>query len=121
MNNKYEAVIIEIGDVAEEFIQQKMLILFNESAPLELKEISVIHSGGILQEEIKVGDFFFLGDKKYKVTAIGEVANKNFKNLGHVCLVFDGKNIASLPGNIHLDGEILKMPEIGEKIKIYSE
>jgi sorbitol-specific phosphotransferase system component IIA len=30
----------------------------------------------------------------YTVTAVGEVANKNLKKIGHVCLKFDATNMS---------------------------
>jgi PTS system glucitol/sorbitol-specific IIA component len=45
-----------------------------------------------------------LGDSVYTVTAVGELANRNLKNIGHVCLKFDARTSPELPGDIHLEG-----------------
>ncbi|MDN5332631.1 MAG: glucitol/sorbitol system component, partial [Tepidanaerobacteraceae bacterium] len=54
----------------------------------------------------------------YRITAVGEVANKNLKNIGHVCLKFDGKTEPELPGNIHLEEKTLPALKVGEEIFI---
>lgn len=115
---KYEATIVFIGDLVEEFKGQNMVILFDESAPLELKEISVVHRGGKFLEEVAPGDILLLNGTEYKITAVGEVANRNLKNIGHVCLKFDGRSEAELPGNIHLEEKLPPDFRVGDKILI---
>lgn len=114
----YKSKIIGFGDIALDFLSEKMLILFNEDAPLELAELSVLHEKKELDSEIKVGDFISLGDNDYVVTAVGAEANDTFKMLGHCCLVFGGKDEVELPGQIQLKGE--KLPELkqGDYIQI---
>jgi sorbitol-specific phosphotransferase system component IIA len=41
---------------------------------------------------------------------VGDVANKNFQQLGHAVVHFDGKISAGLPGEIHV--EDLEIAEI---------
>lgn len=115
---KFEATIVSIGDMVEEFKNQNMIILFDESAPEELKEISVVHRGGKFQGEVMPGDLLFIGASGYRITAVGEVANKNLKNIGHVCLKFDGKAEPELPGNIHLEEKALPDLKVGEEFYI---
>lgn len=104
---KYEAAIIEIGVMVDELLRQGILILFDKTAPPELQEISVVHTGASLEEDVEVGDLIVLGDFSYKVTAVGEIANRNLRNIGHACLKFDGRNLPELPGDIHLYGDEL--------------
>ncbi len=116
--NKYKTTVTAIGDLAEELLQQKMMVLFDSTAPMELQEISVIHTGGILTKEVIDGDFMILGNLTYTITAVGEVANKNLKNIGHVCLKFDARTSPELPGDVHLKGEKLPLIIIGDTITI---
>lgn len=116
--NKYESTVTAIGDMAEELLQQGMMVLFDETAPMELQEISVIHTGGTLVREVINGDFMTLGNLAYTITAVGEIANKNLKNIGHVCLKFDARTSPELPGDIHLKGEKLPLIIIGDTITI---
>ncbi|HHX24646.1 MAG: PTS glucitol/sorbitol transporter subunit IIA [Tepidanaerobacteraceae bacterium] len=115
---KYKATITEIGELAEELLQQGMMVLFNNTAPAELREISIIHSGGVLKSDLQVGDKLFIGKKMYTVTAIGKVANKNLKKIGHACLKFDAKTCPDLPGDVHLKGEKIPSVKLGDTIQI---
>ena len=45
---KYRVTITEIGEMAEELILQGMMVLFDNTAPPELREISVMHTGEFL-------------------------------------------------------------------------
>ena len=53
---------------------------------------------------IAVGDTVRIGDQTWTITALGEVAEKNLANLGHVTLVFDGETEPRMPGAVHLTG-----------------
>jgi PTS system glucitol/sorbitol-specific IIA component len=118
---KYETTVIEIGEMAKRFFSQKIMVLFTKKEmPLEMKDISIMHSGGELVEDIETGDVLFLGNRAYSVSAIGEKANRNLRLMGHVCLKFDGKQAPEMPGDIHLkSGEPLAI-DLGEKIIIQS-
>lgn len=118
---KYSSQITGMGKEAEVLLRElEMLIVFNDNAPPELAEISVLHSIEELKEDIKVGDTFILGAKKYEITAIGSEAMETFKNMGHATLKFSGADQVELPGEIILKG--VKPEEcdinIGEKIEI---
>ncbi|ADQ15698.1 PTS glucitol/sorbitol transporter subunit IIA [Halanaerobium hydrogeniformans] len=114
----YEIEVTALGDQVEEFLEQDLIILFNDNAPAELAEISVIHTKSELKGEIEIGDYIQIDDKKYQITAVGEVVNKNMSRLGHATLRFNGNTKAQLPGDINLEKS--KLPEInnGTIIKI---
>ena len=118
METIYEIEVTALGDQAEEFLEQDLIVLFNDNAPKELAEISVIHTKCELKGEIEAGDYIQIDDKQYQITAVGEVANKNMSRLGHATLRFNGNSEAQLPGDINLEKS--KLPEInkGTIIKI---
>ncbi len=101
---KYEVRVIEIGVMVDELLRQGILILFDKTAPPELQEISLVHTGGDLIEEIEAGDVVILGNLTYMITAVGEISNRNLRNIGHACLKFDGRKLPELPGDVHLSG-----------------
>ena len=80
--------------------------MFNDS---DLKDISVSHEVGVLNDEIFVGDKLTIGDKTFDVTSVGNIATKTLKDLGHCTLKFDGDIKSNLPGEIHVRGLV---PEI---------
>ena len=53
---------------------------------------------------LAVGDTVRIDDQTWTITALGEVAEKNLANLGHVTLVFDGDSEPRMPGAVHLAG-----------------
>ena len=117
---KYKSTVIEIGDMVADFLNQKMIIIFDETAPMELREMSVIHSGGTLVKDVVTGDTVVFGDTTYEITALGKVANKNLKNIGHVCLKFDARTSPELPGDVHLRGDGIPLIKKGDTILIRS-
>jgi len=120
---KYHAVITGWGPEAKGFLQElNYLIFFNDNAPSELAEISILHSLGKLQEDIAVGDTFIIGEKAFEVTAIGDEAQKTFRALGHATINFAGRDTPDMPGHIMLKGdEPLTEDDIvkGAKLEIY--
>ncbi|HHW02163.1 MAG TPA: hypothetical protein GXX35_05065 [Thermoanaerobacterales bacterium] len=52
------------------------------------------------------------------ITAVGDVANKNLKDLGHVVLNFNGNTTPELPGYIHLTPDLMNKIEVGTKLEI---
>ena len=116
---KYSVNVVKLGEMVEEFIGEKMLIIFNENAPEELAEISVLHTKDVLKEDVEVGDTMTIGDVKYEVVAVGWEANKTLRELGHCTFKFKDSDTADLPGVINLKGEELKEIKIGETISIY--
>lgn len=118
---KYEVKVTAIGEMAQKFFTQKIIVLFTKKEmPLEMKDISIMHSGGELYEDIKPGDKLCLGDRAYIVSAVGEKVNDNIRRMGHACLKFDGKSTPEMPGDIHLKGTEPLTVELGEKITIES-
>ena len=120
---KYSSKITGWGSEAKAFLGElNYVILFNDNAPSELAEISILHSVSELKGEIKVGDTFIIADKVFDVTAVGDEAQKTFKELGHATINFAGRNVPDLPGHIMLKGdEALTEDDIveGAKIEIY--
>lgn len=118
---KYEVTVTAIGEMAQKFFTQKIIVLFTKKEmPLEMNDISIMHSGGELYEDIKPGDKLCLGDRAYIVSAVGEKVNDNIRRMGHACLKFDGKSTPEMPGDIHLKGTEPLTVELGEKIAVES-
>jgi len=115
---KYRAKVLAVGDMVPELLEQGIVVLFDDRAPKELQEIAIVHTGSSLAQDVVKGDFVILGNSVYTVTAVGEVANRNLNNIGHVCLKFDARTTPELPGDIHLKGDGLPQIEIGDTISI---
>lgn len=114
----YKSQITGLGPMALDFMEEKMIIVFNDNAPSELAELSVLHQACPLDQDIQVGDVIAIGNGSYIVTAVGEEANKTFSTMGHCTLKFTGKTEVDLPGHIELSGESLPEIKVGDMLEI---
>lgn len=118
MEKIFETIVTNLGNKVLEFYQEKMLILFKDNAPVELMDYCVLHSLNKLYGEIKEGDVLRINEKIFKVTAVGDLVNKNLEDLGHICLKFDGSTEAELPGSLYVEDKELPKINIGDSIII---
>ncbi|WP_392563402.1 PTS glucitol/sorbitol transporter subunit IIA [Orbus wheelerorum] len=114
----YRSTILSIGDFALDVLADGMLITFKEGGPAELADYCFIHSHGALTDHLVVGQTIKFGDLCYQITAVGDVATTNFRELGHITIRFDGKHSAQLPGNVHVSGQVPMNLKIGDYITI---
>jgi len=121
MKTIYEVEVTGLGEGVEEFLEQQLIVLFNDNAPAELAEISVIHTTADLNGEIEAGDIISIDDQEFKIKAVGDVVNKNISRLGHSTLRFNGEVEAQLPGDINLEEAEIPKIEEGTVIKIIKE
>lgn len=104
METIYRTEIKEIGAEVGAFLEEKYLILFEVGAPPELAEMSVLHDCSHMREEPPApGDVLSIGEKEFRVTAVGEKVWKNIGDLGHAVFVFNGAREAEMPGQICLE------------------
>ncbi len=117
---KYEATITGIGPLLSEFTQAGVLVFFGPDAPEELREFAVIHDGKNLQSPVTVDDWISLGEEKFRVLAIGEIANQNLANLGHFIVKFNGETQPEMPGDICAEARPLPEITVGMRLQIVS-
>lgn len=115
---KYEAKITAIGPLASEFLEHNMIVLFGQSAPEELAEFSVIHDGQTLHAPIEAGDTVCVGEECVQVLAVGDVANENLANLGHLVLKFNGHSEIEMPGDVCVEVRSLPPLEVGMIVQV---
>lgn len=120
---KYQVKITGLGPNALAFLgdETNFIIIFNEDAPPELAEISVLHTKCELKQEIQSGDTLKIGTKEFKITQVGTEAAYTLKQLGHCTLDFSGDESAFRPGCIMLEkGEITAEDlKVGTTIEIF--
>ncbi|WP_431225444.1 PTS glucitol/sorbitol transporter subunit IIA [Serratia sp. L9] len=104
MNTIFKTTITHIGGCAREALLDDMLITFREGAPADIEEFCFIHQHGNTAGELQVGGVMELGENRYPITAVGDVATLNLRELGHVTVRFDGDTQAEFPGSIHVAG-----------------
>ena len=76
---KFHCSVTGWGDEALQFLQEpdlNFIILFNENAPEELADISILHTVGNLTQVPAPDDTLIIGDKIFTITAVGEEAKE---------------------------------------------
>ena len=118
---RYAAMVTAVGEQVPEFIGQGLLIWFAEGAPEELHFFTVLHRPTVTTGGVSPGDLVRIDDKAFRVTAVGEVANDNMVNLGHMDLKANGDTEPPLPGDICLEKLPLPEPRPGTTLVIEGE
>jgi PTS system glucitol/sorbitol-specific IIA component len=115
---RYATTVTAVGEQVAEFVAQGLLIWFAEGAPEELHFFTVLHRPKVTTGGVRPGDLVRIDDKEFRVTAVGEVANDNMVNLGHMDLKANGASEAPLPGDICLEELPLPEPRPGSTLVI---
>jgi glucitol/sorbitol PTS system EIIA component len=118
---RYAAMVTAVGEQVPEFIGQGLLIWFAEGAPEELHFFTVLHRPTVTTGGVRPGDLVRIDDKAFRVTAVGEVANDNMVNLGHIDMKANGASEAPLPGDLCLEELPLPEPRPGTMLVIERE
>jgi PTS system glucitol/sorbitol-specific IIA component len=113
--------VTEIGPLVSEFINADILVFFGEDTPEELREFSIIHNGKKLEKDIVPGDQIFIDDFSYKVLAVGNIANLNLGNLGHLIIKFNGLTEPKLPGDVCVEKKEIQPIKVGTVLKIVGD
>ena len=106
---KFHCKITRWGDGALVFLDDpntNFIILFNDDAPEELVEFSVLHTETEYSEDPAVGDTVIVCNKAFTITAIGDEALHTLRSLGHCTLSFKGSDTPERPGCIMLQGDV---------------
>ena len=115
---KYNVTVTGLGDMALAFLdpamEMRFVILFNDDAPAELAELAILHTKAELTEAPAPGDTMKIGEKTYKITAVGDEAIHTLKELGHCTLAFTADTEPYRPGCINLDGEIITEADVAD-------
>lgn len=123
-NMKYSAKITKLGAESLLFLDDEncnFIIIFNENAPKELADISVLHEHKKLLAAPKKGDIVVICEKVFTVTDVGYEVINTLEELGHCTLSFKGKMTVDRPGIIELSGDPISADDIyvGGYIEIY--
>lgn len=124
---KYRAIIQEIGPMVPEFLPHGILIFFGEQTPAELREVSLIHNGNQLISPISAGDMLRFTPPShenavpswYRFTAIGDMANANLAELGHLVVHFDAATQPTLPGAASVEPSLTAIPSVGTILELF--
>lgn len=115
----YTAKIIDIGELVPAFEEENLVILFGPNVPDELKSICVIHEELTAEENpLKPGGHISFGNDSYEIVDVGNLANKNFEELGHISVYFREGDNEILPGAIQVKPAKFPTLSVGDEITI---
>ncbi len=114
----YSSEIVKIGEQANLFLDEGIVVFFGDNAPEELQEFAVIHKLEQITGEIVVGTKIYLSDSNMEVVSIGPVANENFKNLGHLVLKLDSSTDEAQLGDVRCVFDKKPDIKIGDTLRI---
>jgi PTS system glucitol/sorbitol-specific IIA component len=114
----YQSTVTEIGELVPTFLAEGMLVFFGESAPEELKTFCIIHKVKHQEGQIKAGDVVSINGNEFEILSVGNVANDNLYNLGHLNLKANGNLVADLPGDVSIANVPLPEVKVGTTIEI---
>jgi glucitol/sorbitol PTS system EIIA component len=115
---KYVSEVVTVGELADQFFEAGIMVLFGEDAPEELADFSIIHRPTVTDGGIAPGDRIHLGSEVVTVLAVGSVADENLVNLGHLSLKRNGEHEAALPGDVCCDEGQIPRLQRGDEIRI---
>ncbi|WP_236686969.1 PTS glucitol/sorbitol transporter subunit IIA [Ornithinibacillus contaminans] len=120
MSEEYlRLTIIEVGEEATLMFEEDIMILFNDTVPLDLKGISVIHDAKTIKNEIKSGDTMVINNEGFHILFVGDKANETLNELGHATFNFNGESHSELPGTICLEKKAIPKIKKGSIITFH--
>jgi len=117
----YEISITAIGPLVEEFTEAGVWVFFRDDAPEELAEFALLHHAEAPREPIAAGQVIEIDGQRYAVTGVGDIANKNIRELGHMVLKANGATEPELPGEVCIEARQLPQPSIGTTLRVWKE
>lgn len=114
----YKNKVKALGDLAETFLDEGMIIFFGDNAPDTLADYCYSIDINKVEETIKSGQTLILDGIAFKITAVGDVAEKNLVNLGHITIAFNGSTEPTLSGTICVEKKKIPSMKIGSEISI---
>jgi PTS system glucitol/sorbitol-specific IIA component len=117
----YELSVTGVGPLIDEFTEAGVWVFFRDGAPEELAEFALLHRGDAPREPIAAGQVIEIDGQRYTITAVGDLANANIRNLGHLVLKVNGATVPELPGEVCIEARPLPQPFIGTSLRVWKE
>ena len=115
---RYATTVTAVGGLVEAFRADGLLVWFAEGAPEELHEFSLLHAPEVADGGVQVGDTVDLDGHRFTVTAVGDVADTNLRQLGHLDLKANGETVPPLPGDVCVEKAELPVLVAGSRLTI---
>ncbi len=122
MTTVWNATVESIGGEAADMIEAGLLILFASPVPDALADVSVIHDMKAAPlHPIAANDRIVIGEESWTITEVGERANDNLTELGHIVLYANQPDQELLPGAMKIEGGDLVIPTVGSSVSFVQE
>ncbi len=121
-NQLWSATVDRIGEFTEEMFEGGCYILFGEPLPDALADVSLVHTTRQAPSRpIRAGDTLELGGVALTLDEVGELANLNLTDLGHVVVYVNSPDQALLPGAVKATGPSRPQPSVGSPIRFLGD
>lgn len=117
----YDLTVTHVGPLVDEFTEAGIWVFFREGAPDELTEFALLHQATPPDAPIAAGQTIEIAGQRMPITAVGDVANDNIANLGHLVLKANGACEPELPGDVCIAAQPLPTPTIGMTVRIWQD
>jgi len=121
----YDTRVTAVGAQVPAFLDHGIIVLFADTAPPELHDISVLHEAAVTDDGPLPGDTLVIGPadapEHLEVLAVGSVVRDNLLNLGHLDIKADGRTEPKLPGDVCVRTGPLPTPAEGDVFRITRE
>lgn len=115
----WSASVDRIGEFTAEMFDGGCYILFGEPLPDALADVSLVHkTRQAPSRPIRAGDTLELGGVTLTLDEVGELANLNLTDLGHIVVYVNSPEQALLPGAVKASGSSRPQPVVGSPIII---
>ena len=118
---KYRVTFTAIGNFALQLLKnRRSLIIFDKDVHYSYEDVVISHTKGTLNADICAGDRLVIAERTYTVSDVGEDANANLRESGHVTLRFveESSEAVVQPGEILLVGSGLPRIMVGDTLTI---
>ena len=117
----YQLSVTAIGPQIDEFTEAGVWVFFREGAPDEFLEFALLHRAEAPQEPIRAGQLLEIDGQRYTITGVGDRANANIQELGHLVLKVNGATEPELPGEVCIEARPLPQPFVGMTLRVWKE
>ena len=117
----YENKVKDMGEFAQEFLENRMFVIFGDNAPAEIKDYCYWVDVAPINGTIAPGQTVKIGADSYKITAVGEEAPVTLAGLGHCTFNFSGQTEVEMLGTIYVENKPMPEMEVGTVIQIVEE
>ncbi len=114
----YENKVKGLGAFVDAFKDEKLLIIFGDNAPDELKDYTYHVSVNPINGTICAGQYLQVDEQEYKILAVGEEAPVTLAGLGHCSVRFNGSDTEDMPGSINVEDKEMPDVKVGTIIRI---